>query len=286
VPQEIKFSPVQTAGILQLYAQMIAASPADLVVTSETALPVYLHQLPSSYLKKLEMISTRHGSTLALGIPFSRDVRHYTNSVVVMSPDSTAPHHLAYHYDKQHLVPFGEFIPTGFRWFVQMMRIPLGDFDRGAIIQSPFRVKEQWVLPNICYEDIFGEEIARQIKAAREENRPEPGILLNLSNIAWFGDSLALPQHLQISRMRAMEMRRPMIRATNTGATAVIDRYGRVEGLLPFYTRATLAGEVSGYNGYTPYVYWGNTPVILLCVILISASVALCLLRGRGRQPL
>lgn len=268
IPQEMKFSPDALTHILRQYADMITAAPADLIVTPETAIPQYLHTLPAAWYRNLETFAVKSGSALAVGIPVADSTRQFTNSLVVLSPGSPHPYHLAYRYDKQHLVPFGEFIPPGFRWFTNLLHIPMGDFTRGPAVQPPFAAGSQWILPNICYEDIFGEEIARQIRAARNAGRPEPGILLNLSNIAWFGDSLALPQHLQISRMRALETRRPMLRATNTGMTAVIDANGQVLGELPAWEKATLETAIQGRNGATPYIRFGNHPAIIACLIL------------------
>lgn len=284
IPQEMKFSPDALAHILGQYADMITAAPADLIVTPETAIPQYLHTLPAAWYRKLETFAVKSGSTLAVGIPVADSPRQFTNSLVVLSPGSPHPYHLAYRYDKQHLVPFGEFIPPGFRWFTNLLHIPMGDFARGPAVQPPFAVGSQWVLPNICYEDIFGEEIARQIRAARKADKPEPGILLNLSNIAWFGDSLALPQHLQISRMRALETRRPMLRATNTGMTAVIDANGQVLGELPAWKKAALETTIQGRSGITPYIRFGNHPAIIMCLILFLGS-AIFSHRQQTRQP-
>lgn len=151
-----------------------------------------------------------------------------------------------------------------------MMHIPLGDMTRGAPLQAAFAVKDQWVLPNICYEDLFGEEIAAQLAGAHFAGLPPASMLLNLSNIAWFGNSIALPQHLQISQMRALETGRPMLRSTNTGATAVITPDGVVsEHLLPF-TRNTLAATVQGYQGLTPYILLGNKLMLALTLIMLA----------------
>src|SRR5690606_38675578 len=160
----------------------------------------------ADYLPRLAEFATASNSHLAIGIAISDGPQQYANSVLGLTPataSSVTPK--PYRYDKHHLVPFGEFIPFGFRWFVDMMHIPLGDFTRGAALQAPFAVKDQWVLPNICYEDLFGEEIAGQLRASAAEGKPVASMLLNVSNIAWFGDSIALPQHLQISQMRAIE---------------------------------------------------------------------------------
>jgi apolipoprotein N-acyltransferase len=152
------------------------------------------------------------------------------------------------------------------------MHIPLGDMTRGALLQRPFAVKDQWVMPNICYEDLFGEEIAAQLRDAYGNGLPPATILLNVSNIAWFGDSTALPQHLQISQMRTLESGRPMLRATNTGATAIIDAKGRIVAQLPPFTRGTLAAQVQGYAGWTPYILVGNRLIVILALLALASA--------------
>lgn len=272
IPQEMKFSPDQIDNNLQIYEDLITATPADLIVTPETAIPLYLHRLSPKWFTRLEKFAVDNNSVLAIGIPVADSQHRFSNSLIVVSPEPDTPYHISYRYDKQHLVPFGEFIPPGFHWFINLMRIPLGSFTRGPLIQHPFPVKDQWILPNICYEDIFGEEIANQIRTAIKNDMPEPGIMLNISNIAWFGDSLALPQHLQISRMRSLEMQRPMLRSTNTGVTAIIDAKGHVQGELPYYSRGSLETEIQGMSGYTPYIRFGNHPAIIACILLILAG--------------
>lgn len=267
VPQDMKFSASQLQATLSLYQQLITEAPADLIVTPETALPVLPTYLPPDYLEGLTAFSHTSGSQLLLGTPWTTAPGIYLNSVLGIG-SKDAP---AYRYDKHHLVPFGEFIPPGARWFVDLMTIPLGDFGRGDLIQPAFRVKDQWVLPNICYEDLFGEEIAAQLYAAVERNTPVPSLLLNVSNIAWFGDTIALPQHLQISQMRSLETGRPMLRATNTGMTAVIDGRGEISAQLPAYTQGSLSVRVQGTQGTTPYVRLGNVPAVGLALMLLLA---------------
>jgi apolipoprotein N-acyltransferase len=283
VPQEMKFARDHVSTTLALYHDMIQAAPADLIATPETALPLLAHQLPPDYLGRLSAFAQRSNSHVALGIPISDSSRHYANSVIGFGPASAAAAN-PYRYDKHHLVPFGEFIPIGARWFVDMMHIPLGDFTRGAAVQAPFAVKDQWVMPNICYEDLFGEEIANQLAAGYFSGGPQATLLLNISNIAWFGDSIALPQHLQISQMRALETGRPMLRATNTGATAVIDRKGAVVAQLAPLTRGTLAAQVQGYRGWTPYILYGNALAIALAFAAVGIAWFLTR-KNRGKSP-
>ena len=272
VPQEVKFDPDHANQTLTLYEDMIRAAPADLIATPETALPLLANELPDDYLPRLSAFASATSSHLAIGVPVSDGPRRYANSVLGIAPGTAQEAAAVYRYDKHHLVPFGEFIPYGFHWFVDMMRIPLGDFTRGAALQLPFNVREQWVLPNICYEDLFGEEIAAQLRNSAAAGSPIATMLLNMSNIAWFGDSIALPQHLQISQMRAIETGRPMLRATNTGATAVIGPKGEVQAQLPPFERGVLTTSVQGYAGLTPYVRVGNAGIVSLAIALLLAA--------------
>ena len=216
------------------------------------------------------------GAHLMFGIPFSDGPGQYANSVAGIAPSGQQ-----YRYDKHHLVPFGEFVPPGFRWFVDMMAIPLGDMTRGAPVQTAFAVKDQMVLPNVCYEDVFGEEIALQL---RSMSRPAT-MLLNVSNLAWFGESIAIPQHLQISRMRSIETGRPMLRSTNTGATAVIDHRGQVAASLDNYTHGVLQAQVQGMGGMTPYIRMGNYLFLGLAAAALGAAWWLGRRRKLSQSP-
>jgi apolipoprotein N-acyltransferase len=263
VAQGEKFEAGHIASALALYRSMITAAPADLIATPETAIVLFPQQLPPDYLPGLAKFARDTNSSLMYGIPLSDSPTRFSNSVAGIGPSGQT-----YRFDKQHLVPFGEFVPRGFRWFVDMMRIPLGDFNRGPKIQPAFAVKDQRVLPNVCYEDLFGEEIADQIRSA-----PQPAtMLLNVSNLAWYGESVAIPQHLQISRMRALETGRPMLRSTNSGATAVIDPHGKVEAALAPYTRGVLAATVQGMEGMTPYIRFGNLLFLALAALALGAA--------------
>lgn len=282
IPQESKFSADDILSSILMYDRMIRQSPADLIALPETAIPVTPAQLPHDFLPSLHAFATQSNSTIALGIPLLDNNKDYANSVIALFPASG--NDAIYRYDKQHLVPFGEFIPPGFHWFVDMMAIPLGDMARGSSQQSPFPVRDQWIMPNICYEDLFGEEIATHIHAGIRDKKP-PTILLNVSNIAWFGHSIAIDQHLQISQMRALETGRPMLRSTNTGATAVILPNGRVEQLLEPYVQGAVEAKVQGYDGVTPYILIQNR-LFLICCLLVFACAFYRLFRNlHARRP-
>ncbi|MDP2819028.1 MAG: apolipoprotein N-acyltransferase [Polaromonas sp.] len=253
IPQNEKFQPGSgMATALRWYGEQLQGAKTALVVAPETALPLLPQQLPEGYWGALQSRFASGGQAALIGIPMGTTTAGYANSVVGLKPASAAGAAQSYHFDKHHLVPFGEFVPPGFRWFINLMNIPLGDFSRGALGQPSFEWQGQRLAPNICYEDLFGEELA----VAFSDAATAPTILVNVSNIAWFGNTVAIDQHLAISRMRALEFERPMVRATNTGATVIIDHAGKVTHELPRHTRGALVGEVEGRNGLTPYAQW------------------------------
>jgi len=256
IEQEMKFRPERAPRILETYARLAEGTQARLVVFPETALPAFFHRIDPAYLARLEAAAKRNQGDLLLGVPFRRGERYY-NSVVTLG---TSPPQ-AYH--KVHLVPFGEFVPPGFRWTLSVLSIPLSDFSRGAPDQPPLAVAGQRVAVNVCYEDVFGAEIARSL--------PEATLLVNMSNVAWFGDSLAPAQHLQIARMRAIETGRMHLTATNTGITAAIDRDGRVLRRLAPFTEGRLEVAAQGYAGATPYVRLRDWPIVVISLAIFAA---------------
>ena len=326
IAQNEKFESGSGVGkALTWYPRQIAAAHAaiqtqqpdapQLVVAPETAIPMLPQQLPvQTFWKPLlrsiadqpEALGEQRMAAL-IGLPLGAFETSYTNSAWGINSDSAAQGlallanqedgaHLQpgggsmpgagfYRYSKHHLVPFGEFIPPWFRWFTDLMHIPLGDFGRGALVQPLWSHAGQRISPNICYEDLFGEELA----ASFADPALSPTMLVNLSNIAWFGDTLAIDQHLQISRLRAMELGRPMLRATNTGATAVIDQRGVVTHQLPRLTLGRLEATVQGRSGLTPYAHWVGTwglwPLWGLCGGALLLALVAQLLRHTIAAP-
>ena len=269
VPQDMKWLPEKTQATLESYARMAAASPARLIVLPETALPLFESDLPDFYRAGWVSLGQKNGGDVLTGLPTGTLNGAYYNSVISLG---SAP---SQRYHKVHLVPFGEYVPLKavWGWVIQVLHIPLSDFARGDARQTPLAIGGQRVAANICYEDAFGEEIIRQLPAA--------SVLVNVSNLAWFGDSFAPWQHAQMSQMRALETGRMMLRATNTGVTAIIDEKGRMLASLPLFTTGSLTGSIQGYAGSTPYVRWGNAPVLVLWG-MIGAGL---LLTGFRRLP-
>jgi apolipoprotein N-acyltransferase len=276
VKQDEKFVIERMPETLAWVGHALLQAGDDLVVAPETAVPLLPEQLDDfvpGYWQALQTHFSVPGRAALVGVPLGDFDHGYTNSVVGLSPGP------AYRYDKTHLVPFGEFVPYGFRWFTEMMNIPLGDFMRGVANPPSFAVAGQRVAPNICYEDLFGEELARRFV----DPALAPTVFANVGNIAWFGDTIAIPQHLNISRLRTLEFQRPMLRATNTGATAIIDHRGQVSTALAPYARGALRGHVQGRSGITPYAWWVSRASLWP---LFAAALAVVLVLRRSRAAL
>jgi apolipoprotein N-acyltransferase len=227
----------------------------DLVITPETVLPILPRDLPPEvWADWLGHWREAPHATL-LGTPWGDWRSGYFNSVLGFVPGFHQKESVySYRYDKHHLLPFGEFVPTGFAWFFHWLHIPLGSFERGVMLAPSFDWKGEHWAPLICVEDLFGEELALRFRQPEQA----PTVLVNLSNLAWFGDTVALEQHLLISRVRALEFARPFLRVTNTGVTALIDAQGRVTARLPTNQAGVLEGTVQGGRLLTPYARWAS----------------------------
>lgn len=260
IPQDLKWQAEVRAATLAQYQQMALASDARIIVFPETALPMFTDQIPREYLRSLlEHADAKRADILLGTVERSRadGAFDYYNSVISFGAGGPQT------YRKSHLVPFGEFIPFGFKWVLHILKIPLTDFASGDESQKPLQLAGQRLAANICYEDAFGQEIIRQLPAAT--------MMVNVSNVAWFGQSWAADQHFQMSQMRSLETSRWMLRSTNTGMTGAIDEKGRAVAVLPQFKTDSLVVSAQGRTGMTPYIAAGNWPIL----IVLAAALAL-----------
>lgn len=256
VPQAIKWQPEQLQATMQLYHELTMPywQKADLIIWPETAIPAFAHQI-NDYLDLMREQAVAANTPLITGLATQDDTSDaYYNSLLVIGGHKDI-------YNKRHLVPFGEYLPLEFLVgpLLRFLKIPMSDFTPGAAERPLLDVGDYQAGVSICYEDVFGEEIIAAL--------PEAEILINVSNDAWFGDSIAPHQHLQMARFRALETGRYLLRATNTGITAVIDKYGQVTTQVPQFTPKTLMAKVQLHGGATPYVLVGNSAIILLSLL-------------------
>ena len=266
VVQELKFDPKFRTATFDRYLNLVSQSRGRLIVLPESAFPMFSDEIPDAIL--LSLIRTaiaRDGDVLAglfTALPPEKggDEPRYYNTVVALG---TSPLQF---YRKNHLVPFGETIPLKpvIGWFIRsVLAIPLADQARGGATQSPLSVAGTRVAVDICYEDAFGAELRYGARDAQ--------LLVNVTNDAWYGRSIAAEQHNQMAAMRALELGRPMLRATNTGITSAIGEDGREIARLPWFTTGVLEVAVTGRSGETPYLRAGDLAVLALCAVLIVA---------------
>ena len=263
VAQDIKWDPAQFGATLDLYEALTRESlGADLIIWPEAAIPALVHEV-SGYLEDIRELTAEAGSEMLLGIlRYDFRLRSYENTLLALSETPQF-------YVKRDLVPFGEYfpVPDWVRSWLRLMSLPYTDITAGADRQPTLHLAGQQLAPSICYEALFG---ARQLSFY-----PEATLLVNVSNDAWFGDSIAPHQHLQIARLRSIESGRYMLRATNTGISAIIDTRGRVTARSPQFETTVLRGEVRGHDGATPYVRVGNHAVVWLSLLLLGVGAVL-----------
>jgi apolipoprotein N-acyltransferase len=261
VPQDMKWLESNAGNILDLYSDLhTGALGADLVVWPESALPEVANDLPD-YLGRVWSRSRRANSDVLMGVMrFEDDGVTVHNSLMALGREEAPAF-----YDKHHLVPFGEYfpVPSFVREWARLMSLPYSDFDAGARVQSPLAVAGTTLSASICYEDAYG---SAQLPTVRRS-----GLLVNVTNDAWFGRSSARHLHFQIARLRAIEARRFMLRAANDGITAVIDPRGRIVAEAPEFEPATLRTTVQPRSGDTPYLVLGNWPVVSLSLLAVAA---------------
>ncbi|HET9339684.1 MAG TPA: apolipoprotein N-acyltransferase [Casimicrobiaceae bacterium] len=267
IPQEEKFDPALRERAFRIYAELVAASRGRIVVLPESAFPVFAADVPHDTIEALASTMQARGGDVLVGLftvrpPDAGESQpRIHNSVVTLGVSRTQL------YRKRHLVPFGETIPAKplVGWVIErVLAIPLSDQAPGPADQPPFAVGGERLSVNICYEDAFGGELAGWSRDAT--------MLVNVTNDAWYGRSVAAWQHNQIAAMRAKETGRPMLRATNTGVTSVIEADGAVRIQLPWFRRGILETTVTGRSGSTPFMRWGNAIAVVAALVLAALA--------------
>lgn len=264
VALRVKWVPEFRSTVIQNYLALSRkVYGADLVVWPESAVPGYLDELTAQFVPQLKRVHRDSGTDFLIGVvEKDRESGAYYNSVVSIGSAGGA-------YRKRHLVPFGEFLPfpSLFQWFIDRFQIPMSNFTPGLRTQPALEAVGQPVGVSVCYEDAFGAEVIKSL--------PQATLLVNVSEDAWFGDSLGPHQRLQMARMRALEAARPMLRAANTGPSAIIDHEGRLRARSPQFKQTVLTGSIQRTQGATPYVRFGDWPVVAIVMSLIVAVLRL-----------
>tara|TARA_R110000782_G_scaffold196430_5_gene285774 strand:+ start:4852 stop:6348 length:1497 start_codon:yes stop_codon:yes gene_type:complete len=269
IPQEQKWKPEQRQKTYEIYSAL--SKPfwsSDLIIWPETAIPS-LYQLADDFIRPISNEQMSNNALFMSGLAYKDpESNNYFNSVLLIDDE-----HRFYH--KYHLVPFGEYLP--FKPFLgkilRFLKIPMSDFSSGDPEQKIFETERGVFGMSICYEDAYGSEVRKAL--------PDANILINVSNDAWFGNSFAPHQHLQMARMRALENGRYLLRSTNTGVSAVIDNKGKVITRSPQFKPHALSATVKLYAGETPYSKFGNTLIISFCIL----SLLLCFMFNRKFKP-
>ena len=261
VSQDQKWQAKNRDATILRYSQLTAdAWGARLIVWPEAALPALANEIPD-YLRRLGELGGMHGADFVIGlVTYQPESRRYYNGILVLSDAGGW-------YYKRHLVPFGEYfpVPPFVRSWLRLMSLPYDDISAGSENQPVRSAAGQKLGLTICYEDAFG---SRQLGVLREAT-----LLINVTNNAWFGDSTATHQHLQIARMRALEAGRYLVGAANDGITAVIGPHGEIIARLPQFTQAVLKADVTPMKGLTPYARLGNFPVVMGAGALLALAV-------------
>jgi apolipoprotein N-acyltransferase len=271
VEQSVKWDPDGLMPTLDVYLGLTRDHlDSNLILWPETAIPEFFHNVEAPLIRPLGETAREHGAEIVIGIPVIEAEDRYYNALISLGSAEDS-------YFKRHLVPFGEFLPFKAQLgpLIDWFEVPMSDFSRGTAQRPLLQVGSWQVGASICYEDVFADEVRQAL--------PEADYLINVSNDAWFGDSLAPHQHLQFARLRALETGRWLVRATNTGISAIIDPHGKVRERLPSFERAALTGTIQARVGATPFVIFGSIVPVGIAAMMLVAGVALRV-RGKSRR--
>lgn len=261
VEQAVKWDPDGLLPTLAIYLQLTRENLGnDVILWPETAIPSFLHEVEHGLVESLTETARTEGSEIVIGVPIMESRERYYNGLISIG-------RVQDRYYKRHLVPFGEYLPfkAQLRPLIDWFEVPMSDFSRGRAARPLLQVGAYRAGVSICYEDVFPDAV--------REALPEAAYLINVSNDAWFGDSLAPHQHLEFARLRALENGRALVRATNTGISAIIEHRGQVVGSIPSFVRASYSADVQPRSGATPFSRWGSLPTLGIALAMLLAAL-------------
>lgn len=270
VEQSLKWHPSQRWPTIMKYTDLSRENwDADIIIWPEAAIPAFEVEI-GSFLSNLDSAAQMNQSAVITGILNHDQQGHYFNSILALGETEHAEYRydVTQRYHKHHLLPFGEFVPfeEWLRPLAPLFNLPMSSFSRGDYIQPNIIAKGLAFAPALCYEIIFNEQL-------RVNVTEQTDFLLTLSNDAWFGDSIGPLQHMEIARMRALELGKPLIRSTNNGVTAITDHYGRITHQIPQFETAVLRAEIIPTRGQTPYHRLGSWPLYLWVIVSLAIGM-------------